>query len=1671
MKPEATEFFPQREAEPKIYAYELTDVASHEGYLKVGYTTRSVLERVSEQTKTIALEYRIVGEWSAMRKDGSGEAFSDHDVHDILVRRGFQRKGEEWFKCSIADVEAAILGLQTGTENEEKRTRDFPMREEQERAVRKTMEYFEQVTKEDGDRKDPKFLWNAKMRFGKTFATYQLTKAMEMSRVLVITFKPAVKTAWREDLLTHRDFEGWQFISAPEKIGGATIDEQYAEADKSRPIVCFGSFQDFLGEENGGIKAKNKWVHEINWDLIVFDEYHFGAWRDTAKKLFAQDEDVYEADIDESSEKFKSERLATMDETWLPITANHYLYLSGTPFRALNSGEFMEEQIFNWTYSDEQRAKAEWDDDAGPNPYAALPRMVMLAYKIPESISSIADGGEFNEFDLNEFFATEVKGRSAQFKHKENVQKWLDLIRGAYLETAVDDLKLGAKKPAMPFSDARLLNVLSHTLWFMQDVASCIAMKNLLAERQNKFYHDYEVIVCAGNEAGMGAKALEPVRNGMGDALKTKTITLSCGKLMTGVTVRPWTGIFMLRNLKSPETYFQAAFRVQSPWEVTGDDGKKEIVKKECYVFDFALDRALRQISDYSCNLDVNETNPEKKVADFIQFLPVLAYDGSTMHPVDAGQILDMAMSGTSATMLARKWESALLVNVDNITLGRIMGNKEAMDAILKIEGFRGLNLKNDIETIINKSEKVKQAKRDNPPQTRKEKEELSKEEKDYKSKRKLIQEKLIKFATRIPVFMYLTDAREMCLKEVISNVEPDLFRKVTGLEVKDFELLVSLNVFNESRMNEAVYYFKRYEDPSIRYAGVDKHESDERVGLFSTSISRAAYDAMAGESMESTDSEEKRTHRIEEALAAFNEGKWGKGYALAKKTDMKDAQVQYYIGYCTQFGLGTDKNEGKAIGWYQISSAKGNAMAQYRLGFCYELGIGTAIDLEKAFKWYKASAEGGDADGQYNVGDMYEYGKGVEKNLKEAFRWYKAAAENGNPMAQNKLGCCYDNGTGIEENGFESLRWFKAAAEQGDASAMYNVGRCYEYGRGVEKNLSIAREWYAKAAELGDEDAKKKLAELYERKAEDASLIDKAPDYKSILGDILERLSDHERQIIDFRFGITDGQCRTRAEIGRLYRKSALTIHRIECRALRRLKVFLSRMRTHEGYEGVKRLVEELGILKVEDDLCEDALDEEGEKKECESSYLGEALEAFKGKHWAMGMILAEKTDLTDARLQYYMGYCNENGFGTAKDIEAAKGWYEKAAGQGHDDANNSLLRLDGSRRMENQNVLTSDDAIELSPIDKALRAFEEERWYEGLRLAERTDMKDARIQFQMGRFYEEGYMFERNPDIAAEWYEKAAELGHEESRRRFNRMGDGDRPFSFPEDAESLVRKRCRMAAENGDAESQANWGLLLVHDDDDAAAIEWFRKSAAQNNARGQCCLGSAYEEGRGVVKDETEALRWYREAAKNGDYVAMMKLRLQYREPHEAPRIPEKELREHYVKAKDGNFYKRVKTGPWLPVYPVWMPEELRCAMDRIHGIGMKFMRRDMRRNFLGEKIFGKDGPEHEGYGSGELQKWADRMIKEGKDPYEVNLREWFKGASDALDYFMLGRTFEKLHEEAKRNASSYFMRFFLERLQGSMPELKRMSRRRILETMKQKYYTIRYAPYGIPDLIF
>lgn len=840
---------PKPKARLHIYAWTPDDPPpSYVDLIKVGQTTReNVNERIRQSLGQMQQAYTLHVEALAERDDGT--TFRDSDVRQRLINKGFENvvigSSREWIRCSPADVKTAIAELQKGLRLTGTHHETFSMRREQAEAVKVTHAYFVSRWAEDMHAV-PRFLWNAKMRFGKTFSTYQLAKKLGAKRVLVVTFKPAVEDAWQTDLESHVDFDGWQYLSR-------NSDSNPSQISAKKPLVYFGSFQDLLGRDLfGNIKSKNEWLHKVKWDLVVFDEYHFGAWRETAKELFEGEEDVvakkearfeYSPVLEEVNEDLTV--LSEKEAEFLPITTRAYLYLSGTPFKALATGEFIEEQIFNWTYTDEQRAKEEFAarNPGKWNPYGALPQMRLLTYQMPDELVAIASAGEFDEFDLNEFFTASGTGNGAQFKHKSDVQKWLDIIRGQHAQKTVESLKTGTRPP-FPYSDVRLLPYLQHSLWFLPNVAASHAMANLLAEKHNTFWHEYEVVVAAGASAGIGLDALPPVRRAIGSGFDTKTITLSCGKLTTGVTVPQWSSILMLRNLKSPETYFQAAFRVQSPWSIKNPNGnnpnEEEILKPVCFVFDFAPTRALRQLSEYGIGLSPNEPNPENAVRDLVSFLPVLAYDGANMTQIDAGGILDIAMAGTSATLLARKWESALLVNVDNDTLRRILDNPEAMAAVERIEGWRSLG-DNIIETIINKSEKVKELKNKGKSRdlTEKETKELTAEEKEYKSKRKLVQEKLIKFATRIPAFMYLTDFRENTLQDVITKLEPDLFLAVTGLTVKDFHLLVSLKVFNTEQMNQAVFAFRRYEDASLRYTGIESHEGLTHYGLYDTVVAR----------------------------------------------------------------------------------------------------------------------------------------------------------------------------------------------------------------------------------------------------------------------------------------------------------------------------------------------------------------------------------------------------------------------------------------------------------------------------------------------------------------------------------------------------------------------------------------------------------------------------------------------------------------------------------------------------------------------------------------------------------------------------------------------------------------------------------------------------------------
>ena len=830
------------EARLRIYAWSTQEIKKYEGCLKVGQTTlKNVNTRIKQSQGVAPVKYLLEVDEAAEREDGT--IFRDSAVRERLKAKGFQNVELEWMRCRAQDVQIAIAELRTGQARLGTHHEDFKLRAEQTSAVKKTSDYFNSIWSDD-KKAVPRFLWNAKMRFGKTFASYHLAKKLDAKRVLVVTFKPAVEDAWQTDLESHVDFTGWQYFSK-------TTGGDPSTAKRNVPLVYFGSFQDLLGKDKqtGAIKAKNEWLHTTNWDLVIFDEYHYGAWRDSAKELF-EGEDAVEAKKEVANEY--GEVLDVFDEAldelsgsevdFLPITTKAYLYLSGTPFKALATGEFIEEQIFNWTYTDEQRAKQAFAQKNPKkwNPYGALPEMRLLTYQMPDEIVALAHQGEFDEFDLNVFFEATGTGKKATFTYKDDVQKWLDIIRGAYMPTQIDAMKMG-KRPPFPYSDARLLPYMQHSFWFMPNVASCHAMANLLAEKNNVYWHEYQVLSVAGSGAGVGLEALPPVRKAIGAGHDTKTITLSCGKLTTGVTVPQWSSMLMLRNLKSPETYFQAAFRVQSPWSIKNPNGdnphEEAIVKPVCFVFDFAPTRALRQIAEYGQGLSPETSNPEKAVEELVKFLPVLAYDGSNMTQIDAGGILDIAMAGTSATLLARKWESAILVNVDNETLKKIMASKEAMDAVMNIEGFRALG-SGIFETVINKSESVKDTKREKGDKlTEKDKKKISEEEKEYKSKRKQIQDKLIKFATRIPAFMYLTDYRENTLHDVITKLEPGLFKAVTGLTVKDFQLLVSLGVFNPTHMNQAVFAFRRYEDASLNYTGIESHKGLRNYGLYDTVV------------------------------------------------------------------------------------------------------------------------------------------------------------------------------------------------------------------------------------------------------------------------------------------------------------------------------------------------------------------------------------------------------------------------------------------------------------------------------------------------------------------------------------------------------------------------------------------------------------------------------------------------------------------------------------------------------------------------------------------------------------------------------------------------------------------------------------------------------------------
>lgn len=821
---------------PKIYAFTIPKYEDTPwqgprkgfGIIKIGQTDRNVDKRIYEALNGIempnAREYILLLSEAAIGDDG--RVFTDHQVHRALTKAGVHRVAGEWFEATKEEVLAAIASIRTDVDLGHLQSKfSFEMRPEQLAAVEVTKDYFQRHASLEHP---PQFLWNAKMRFGKTFTTYQLAKRLGWTRVLVLTYKPAVERAWREDLLRHSDFEGWRFKGKGDKK---------PDLDDQGPLVWFASFQDVLGtDETGQPKTKNLGMYGEIWDAVVIDEYHFGAWRDAARSLYmSSKDDGLEGDKTEErnlhSPDLDDDFARNLEDT-LVIKSRNYLYLSGTPFRALTEGEFLEDQVFNWTYSDEQRAKAEWVEQP-VNPYSALPQMNLMVYDMPDRLREVALNNQ-SEFSLTEFFRTErdkSKSTKPTFKHEIDVQKWLNLLRGQDLEGLWANVASN-QKPPLPFEDLTLLAALQHSVWYLPSVDACLAMAGLLGEKRNVFFNDYKVIIAAGNNVGQGEAALPPVMEAIGGIPQnTKTITLTCGKLMTGVTVPAWAGIFMLRELKSPETYFQAAFRVQSPWVSKYSDpelgGELEIIHKEqCYVIDFSPNRALRQIVDYATKLQSelpSQRDNENAINEFMEFLPVLAFDGYGMNQLQASDVINYLTSGVSASMLARRWNSPELVKLDVASMERLLNNPALLASLEQIEMFR--NITNDLSVMISTNKELAGKKMAREPLDREEK----KKDDESKKRRENLKDRLRRFITRIPAFMYLTDTRERTVKDVITQVEPGLFQKVTGLTLKDFEQLLNVGVFNNAKMDDAVWKFRVFEEPSLSYT--DERNREGIVG------------------------------------------------------------------------------------------------------------------------------------------------------------------------------------------------------------------------------------------------------------------------------------------------------------------------------------------------------------------------------------------------------------------------------------------------------------------------------------------------------------------------------------------------------------------------------------------------------------------------------------------------------------------------------------------------------------------------------------------------------------------------------------------------------------------------------------------------------------------------
>lgn len=676
------QIFNQAFEQKLIYVYRINDTA-HEGILKIGGAScnagmayfafepnckelnAAAKDRIRHQTQTAGVTFELLyTEATAYMKGKNLIVFQDHDIHDILVRSGIKRKifdtehkANEWFYTDLETVKKAIAAAKEGRTslNASEITKDRSpviFRPEQMEAIEKTIKQFK---KSGGSHQ---MLWNAKMRFGKTLSTLEVVKRMNYNRTLILTHRPVVDSGWFEDygkiFYDRNDF----YYFSKKNGGDPTEEENFHEmihkADdngmKDFHFIYFASIQDMRGSELvGGKFAKNEEIFNINWDLIIIDEAHEGTQTELGKAVLS---------------KCRKEN-------------TRVLHLSGTPFNLMD--DFKEDEIYTWDYVMEQRAKAEWDKihQGDPNPYSVLPKLSIYTYNLGKLYPEYADADI--AFNFREFFRVDKEG---DFIHETNVKQFLDLLTKEDTDSNY------------PYSTEEYRQNFRHSLWMIPGVKEAKALSKLLQEHPVFSQFAIANVAGDGDEEEEEKEALKKVEKAIGpNPEDSYSITLSCGRLTTGVSVKTWTACFMLSGSfnTAASTYMQTIFRVQTPAIIGGKQ------KEECFVFDFAPDRTLKVIAEtakISSKAGKTTNNDREILGEFLNFCPIIGFEGSQMKAYNTEKMLGQLKKAYIERVVKNGFEDSYLYNdellhMDKLALEEFSKLKEIIGST-KAQGSTG---------------------------------------------------------------------------------------------------------------------------------------------------------------------------------------------------------------------------------------------------------------------------------------------------------------------------------------------------------------------------------------------------------------------------------------------------------------------------------------------------------------------------------------------------------------------------------------------------------------------------------------------------------------------------------------------------------------------------------------------------------------------------------------------------------------------------------------------------------------------------------------------------------------------------------------------------------------------------------------------------------------------